>query len=368
MKKLFRILLGCALVVAVMAAAAAGLWALTSPDPDLSGPQPDDRFLDMHVHVAGIGAGGSGCFVNQAMRDNFRFGIFLQAMGVTLDELEAQGDQLVIARLAENISQSSRVGSAVVLAMDGVIGNDGELDRELTQVYVPSDYVAEQAARYPQLHFGASINPYRPDALQRLERAHRQGAVLIKWIPAIMHIDPADPAITPFYQRLAELGLPLLSHAGQERSFATAEDQYSDPLKLELPLSLGVTVIAAHIGTTGVYEGEPSYERLLPLFRRYPNLYTEISSLTQVNKLGYLERALTVPGLMDRTLYGSDWPLQMLLLVHPAYHWPDLSLAEAKALTGIENPWDRDVRLKQTLGVPPQVFERSARLLLPEGQ
>ncbi len=364
MKKLFRILRWALVAVILLTAGALALWALTSPDPDVSGPGADSGYLDMHVHIAGIGAGGSGCFINQAMRANFRFGIFLQAMGVTLDELEAHGDQLVVERLADSISQSNRVGSAVILAMDGVIGDDGELDRELTQVYVPSDYVAQQAARYPQLHFGASINPYRPDALQRLERAHQQGAVLIKWIPAIMHIDPADPAITPFYQRLAELRLPLLSHAGQERSFATAEDQYSDPLKLELPLSLGVTVIAAHIGTTGVYQGEPSYERLLPLFERYPNLYTEISSLTQVNKLGYLERAMDVPGLMDRTLYGSDWPLQMLLLVHPAYHWPDLSVAQAKAISAIENPWDRDVRLKQILGVPPEVFQRSAELLL----
>ena len=103
--------------------------------------------------------------------------------------------------------------------------------------------------------YGASINPNRPDALARLEKAKSNGAVLIKWIPAIMAIDPADPNLTGFYRKLVELDLTLLTHAGQERSFAHADDKLGDPLRLELPLSLGVTVIAAHIATTGENEG-----------------------------------------------------------------------------------------------------------------
>ena len=31
------------------------------------------------------------------------------------------------------------------------------------------------------------------------------GAVLLKWLPSIQGFDPADPALTPFYRRLAEL-------------------------------------------------------------------------------------------------------------------------------------------------------------------
>ncbi len=54
---------------------------------------------------------------------------------------------------------------------------------------------------------------------------------------------------------------------------------------LELPLSLGVTVIAAHIASTGKNNGKGKFERLLPLFQRFEYLYTDISSLTQINKL-----------------------------------------------------------------------------------
>ena len=102
---------------------------------------------------------------------------------------------------------------------------------------------------------------------------------------------------------LIELDLPLLVHVGQERSFSGAQDELGDPLRLKLALDVGVTVIAAHIATTGKNAGEGNFERLLPLFEQYGNLYTEISSLTQLNKLGYLYSALEVSGLSKR--YGD---------------------------------------------------------------
>ena len=339
------------------------MWLVWPADEDVAGDERHSEYLDMHVHIAGIGAGGSGCFVSDEMSGNIRFPFFLSAMGVSVAELEAAGDALLVERLAQRVRESRRIGQVVVLALDGVIGADRELDRTQTVIYVPNEYVATQSARFDELLFGASINPYRADAVERLDRAHAQGAVLVKWIPAIMYIDPADQEIVPFYRRLIELNMPLLSHAGQERSFPNARDEFSDPLKLELPLKMGVTVIAAHIGTTGEYGGQSSYERILPLFERYQNLYSEISSLTQINKLGYLVKALKVAGLQERLLYGSDWPLQMSVLVHPLYHLPHLSIGEARAIANIDNVWDRDVVLKETLGVPEGIFLRSRELL-----
>ena len=321
--------------------------------------------VDMHVHTAGIGAGGSGAFVNKTMRENLRFPFYLRAFGVSRAELEAEGDALVIARVSAAVAASRRVDKAVVLALDGVV-QDGELDRAATQVYVPNDFVAAETAKYPNLCFGASVNPYRRDAVARLERARRQGAVLLKWIPNIMAINPADEAIRPFYEALVDLNLPLLSHAGQERSFASAQDELGDPRRLELPLRLGVTVIAAHIASTGTSEGEDNFQRILPMFARHENLYSEITSLTAINKLGYLERALATPGLPERLLYGTDWPLQFFPMVSPFYQLPRIGLRQAKSIAGIDNAWDRDVALKEAMGVPRQVFERTAELLAVE--
>lgn len=350
-----------AIVVVVLLALAAGYWLLPTDEPPFGG----GGFVDMHVHTAGIGAGGSGAFVNPTMRENIRFPLYLRAFGVSEAELEAEGDGLVVARISAAVAASRRVGKAVVLALDGVVAN-GQLDRDATQVYVPNEFVAAQTAKHANLCFGASVNPYRADAIERLHSVHAQGALLLKWIPNIMAIAPDDPALRPFYETLVALDMPLLSHAGQERSFASAQDALGDPRRLELPLSLGVTVIAAHIATTGENEGEENFDRILPMFERFPNLYSEVSSLTAVNKLGYLKRALQVPGLPERLLYGTDWPLQFALLVSPLYQVRDIGLRTAKSVAAVDNTWDRDVALKEAMGVPRHVFERSAEVLAME--
>ena len=323
----------------------------------------DSGYLDMHVHTAGIGAGGSGAFINREMQESFRFSIYLGAFGVDAQELEREGDAVVIEKISAQIAASRRVDKAVVLALDGVVDAEGSLDREATQVYVPNAFVASETRRYDNLCFGASVNPHRRDALQRLRQVKAQGALLIKWIPNIMHVNPADETITRFYEELVALDLPLLSHAGQERSFASARDEYGDPRRLALPLSIGVSVIAAHIGTTGTNEGESNFERILPMFERYPNLHADIASLTQINRLDLLKNALAVPGLDERLVYGTDWPLQFFPLVSPYYHVDHIGLSAAKSIAAIDGRWDRDVALKEALGTPRHVFARSALLL-----
>jgi predicted TIM-barrel fold metal-dependent hydrolase len=336
----------------------------------LAGPiAADDRLealhiVDFHVHAAGLGYGGSGAFLNQEMRENFRVHFFLRWVGVTEQELEAEGDQLVIRRLSKNIARSRYVDQAVVLAMDGIVDRTtGLLDEKRTQIYIPNDFLAREVAKYPNLLFGASINPNRKDSIELLERAAAQGAVLVKWIPSIMDIDPSDEFFIPFYKKMAELGIPLLSHTGSERSFAHARDELSDPFKLLLPLKHGVTVIAAHMAATGQSEGQDNFERLLSILPAYPNFYTDISSLTQINRLGYLAKALNIPWAIDHMIYGSDWPLQHFPVVSPWYHVRHIGWANAWRIARIENVWDRDVALKQAMGVPEPVFTRMAGVL-----
>jgi predicted TIM-barrel fold metal-dependent hydrolase len=178
-----------------------------------------------------------------------------------------------------------------------------------------------------------------------------------------MQIDPSDPKLEPFYLRMKALGLPLLSHAGQERSFTRANDALADPERLRLPLRLGLTVIVAHIASTGANQGERDVDRLARLMEEFPNLYSEISSLTQANKPGYLEEALRRPEFAGRLCYGSDFPLINTPLVSPWYFPLQLTTSEMQALAEIGNPWDRDVALKQALGVPPEIFSRTRDLL-----
>ena len=96
----------------------------------------------------------------------------------------------------------------------------------------------------------------------------------------------------------------------------------------------------------------------------YPNLYADISSLTQVNKLGYLAEALHHPEFQGRLVYGTDYPLIAVKpLVSPLYFQKQLTFRQQFAIARIKNPWDRDVALKQALGVPAEIWTRGDSLL-----
>ncbi len=314
------------------------------------------KIVDMHCHAAGIGAGGSGCYVSDAMRHNWRYRIFLKAFGVTEDELLREGDGLILTRLSETLSESHSVSAAVVLALDGVVDADGNLDLRKTEAYIPNEFIAEETAKYPNLLFGASINPYRRDAIARLEQAACSGAVLVKWLPPIQEIDPSDRRLTPFYLKLKELGLPLLSHTGMEHSFTRSNEALGDPELLRLPLSLGVTVIAAHSACSGTSRGDSYYDRFVRLCREYPTLYGDISSLTQLNRLGTLRRVLKERDLRGRLVYGTDMPLINTAIVSPFAFLFSISPRRMAIIVGIRNPWDRDMALKEALGVGHAIF------------
>lgn len=318
--------------------------------------------IDIHCHTAGIGAGGSGCFVSPELRKSWRYHIYLKAFGVSEQELEEKGDVLILERISASLAVSNSVTAAVILAMDGVVGADGELDRSRTEAYIPNDFLAREVKRFPNLLFGASINPYRRDAIQRLEQAAADGAVLLKWLPSIQNIDPSDPRLIPFYLKLKELGLPLLTHTGSESSFTWKKDELADPERLRLPLSLGVTVIAAHAASNGRNHGEANFKRFLRLCAEYPNLYADISALTQANRLGHLTRLVQHKELHGRLLYGSDMPLLTTGITSPLFHSYRLSPFKLRRITSRKNPWDRDVELKQALGVTDEILNNSGRM------
>src|SRR5580700_11009688 len=62
--------------------------------------------VDMHCHVAGIGAGGSGCFVSPRLRNSWRFNIYLHSFGVTKPEVMGQGDSVIADRISQSVAQS----------------------------------------------------------------------------------------------------------------------------------------------------------------------------------------------------------------------------------------------------------------------
>lgn len=313
---------------------------------------------DMHCHIAGIGAGGSGCAVSERLRKNWRFSVYMKTFGATPAEVEAVGDELIGDRLSRRLGQSREVASAVILAMDARVDGAGRPDPGGSEFHVPNDHVIRLCRRHANLRFGASVHPLRRDALDELDRVKENGAALCKWLPAIQGMDPADESLIPFYEKLKTLRLPLLTHAGDEHSFSRADQNLGDPRRLELPLSMGVVVIAAHVASTGRSGEMDAMERLLTMFPRHPTLYGDISSLTQINKRRYVLRLLRRPEIFDRLLYGSDMPLIATPLVWPGWYMDRLGPLQALRTARIRNPWDKDLALKRALGFPEHILLR----------
>lgn len=327
------------------------------------------KVLDMHCHTAGFGYGDSGCFLSPGLHRSWKTTLFLKAFGITRNDLLQYGDRFVFNRIAKLLEESQTVDEAVILAMDGVIDKySGQLDRTATRFYIPGSFVVRETARFTRLHYGASINPYRFGAIEDVQEAAAKGAVLIKWIPSIMNINPSDQALKPFYRELVRCNLPLLTHTGHERIFRHADNRLGDPWLLELPLKTGVTVIAAHLAATGKSNGVDNTERLLSMMPLYPNLYADISSLTQINKIRFFNRIFAEPAIQNRLLYGTDFPLINTPLCHPLFSICKIGVTQARKLIKMRNPWDKDFLLKTAWGIRPEVFSRSWEMLIGSRQ
>lgn len=324
---------------------------------------PPLGILDMHCHTAGIGAGESGAWISEELRKSWKFPLYLKIFESSERELTERGDTAVMEIIAQRIRESKYVDEAVILAMDAPYTNDGQLDRAAGEVFVPNRFVGNAVRDIPELHFGASVHPSRADALEELVWSKNNGACLMKWLPNIQNIDPSNPQYVPYYEKLVELDLPLLTHVGGEDSFSRADDRLGDPRLLELPLKCGVRVIAAHVASSGQSEGQDNVERLLEMMPLYPNLVADISTLTQMNRRKHLGKVLNDERLKGRLMYGTDHPLTNTPMVTPLQFPLNLSLEQLWKLWRIKNPWDRDVALKAALGVPPEVFLLSRQYL-----
>lgn len=324
---------------------------------------PPEGILDMHCHIAGIGAGESGNWVSDGLRYSWKFPLYLKVFETSKSELQSRGDHSLAEVIADRIRESHHVDGAVVLAMDAAHQEDGTMAKELGELYVPNKFVEEAVRNIPELYFGASVHPARVDAVEELKWAKEHGAVLVKWLPNIQNIDPSNEKYIPFYEALVELDLPLLTHVGAEDSFSKADDRLGDPYLLELPLSMGVRVIAAHVASSGQTDGVDNIDRLLEMMPKHENLVADISTLTQLNRAKYLPKVLNDSRLKGRLMYGTDHPLTNTPLVTPLQFWLNLDAGEIWDLLTTKNPWDRDVRLKAALGTPAEVFTMSRQYL-----
>ena len=283
------------------------------------------KMWDTHCHVFGNGDSGSGLWFNPRLENILKplgyiqRGFYVNASCV--DESPGKADKSFVARLLAQCQGMAPGFHVLLFAFDWARDDAGTPMQERSTFHVPDDYVAGLAASHPE-HFqwAASIHPYDPKALDRLDAAVARGARAIKWLPSAQNIDPADARCDRYFARLAALRLPLITHAGDERAVHGFGEHLGNPLRLRRALDAGVRVVVAHCASLG--DGEdtdhagaarlPNFElfaRLMGEERYRDRLFGDIAAITQGNRLDVVAPLLEHRDWHDRLLNGSDYPL-----------------------------------------------------------
>ena len=307
--------------------------------------------IDIHTHICALSRGG---FLAEKTIKSIAFRFMRQRLGITgaRDTWADQLEQVIASTIA-----SSGLDAAVVLAFDAVYGRDGQRLDDATCLYVENDYVANLAAANAQILFGASIHPYRRDAVAELERCLARGAVLVKWLPLTQRMDPADELCIPLYDAMAHYGIPLLCHTGGEKTLAAPDQSVRDPRKLILALKRGVRVIAAHCGTHSFWWEQSFLDEFCQMAKDYEHLYGDTAAITLPNRSYCVRRLLEDDAVRAKLVHGSDWPV---ISVPPIWslHRPAIWSALCE-----RNWMKRDVMVKRELGFDDAYFSRAATLL-----
>jgi predicted TIM-barrel fold metal-dependent hydrolase len=342
-----------------------------------------ETLIDSHTHIIGLGAGGSGIWVNPTMLDGsdwvkrIKFSVYKSASGI---QNEDRADEEYVERLLKLIKGIKPYNMKFfILAFDKHYTKSGAEDLSRTMFYVPNDYVVKLAQQYPDFFVPViSVNPYRKDALSELKKWHKQDVKFIKWLPNSQGINPGDKLIIPFYDKMIEYDMTLITHTGDEKAVEGDEYQhYGNPLHLTLPLTMGVKVIMAHLATLGNCEDFDNNMKIVPCFnlamrllnnKQYEKLlYADISAVTQSNRSSKLEEILDSTDLHHRFVNGSDYPLPAINILYKTSQLERMGFINDEQREQLNeiysyNPILFDFVLKRTIKSPGKgnVFSRNA--------
>jgi predicted TIM-barrel fold metal-dependent hydrolase len=283
----------------------------------------------------------------------------LRQLGVAPAALQGNLEALYAEKVLQFVRDSS-LDAIVLLAHERVHDPNGAPREDLGSMFVPNDVVLRLAAEYPEILAGVSIHPARPDALEELERCCEAGAVLMKCLPNCQNIDFSDLRYRRFWERMAELRLPLLAHTGGEHTVPVINASLADPKLLRFPLECGVTVIAAHCGTSSGAFDTNYFDAWVAMLREFPNLYGDVSAMVSLNRCAHLPDCLRAE-IAPRIFHGSDFPVPVL--GHRLWLQGRLESATFRRIQKLQNPLERDWQFKEALGFTEEARTRVTRVL-----
>ena len=126
--------------------------------------------IDMHVHMVGNGANGSGGWLRLKGWHRMLAGFMLRQLGMPASALEGDLEKIYAEHLLRLVRGSS-LDAVVLLAHERVHDSDGTPRDDLGSMFVPNDVVLDLAGQHSEFLAGVSIHPARRDAFDELDRA-----------------------------------------------------------------------------------------------------------------------------------------------------------------------------------------------------
>ncbi|MGE3182289.1 MAG: hypothetical protein AB7N71_11720 [Phycisphaerae bacterium] len=243
-----------------------------------------------------------------------------------------------------------------------------DLQKKRTGEMPDPHVIPNSHARQARFLFGASVHPYRAQAIENISEVFDGGAVLLKWLPVHQNIAARDPRTIAALRHCAAIGLPILVHYNEEFTLSSNCPKHLSPIPmLEVLEQLRregdmPTVILAHVATPVLSRSRRRWYEIVCGALQYSfadaPLYADISALCSLTKTGYLKELARRQDLHHKLLFGSDFP------VPPACWrlWHRLG-SQYKTVAAVESWPQRSAECCRALGFHEIVFAQAAGLL-----
>ncbi|MBQ2791879.1 MAG: amidohydrolase [Oscillospiraceae bacterium] len=157
----------------------------------------------------------------------------------------------------------------------------------------------------------ASVDPYRPDALEVLEHAFKDLKLAgLKLHPSKQAFYPDDPMMDPIYEMCIKYNKPIMFHAGMSWE-PDCLIKYSRPINFE-----PVAVKYPQLRMCLAHFGWPWATETAMLCLKYPNIYTDTSIVPMDSPEIFYRHIFTdvwgptwfEQNFADKVMYGSNSP------------------------------------------------------------
>ena len=175
---------------------------------------------------------------------------------------------------------------------------------------IPNEEIIDAAVQNPDVIVPfASVDPARPDALDRVRQAAAAGARGFKFHPNLQAFFPNDERVYPLYDAIAEAGVPALFHSGHSGIGTGVPGGGGFRLKYSNPMCLDD--VAADFPELQIVLAHPSFpwqDEAISVCLHKANVWIDLSGWSPKYFPPQLVQYANTQ-LRSKVLFGSDYPL-----------------------------------------------------------